>query len=129
MAVSVLPRADGAPLPLATSVGMWRRIEREFCPPAPGPGLGALYLEHKLMRLRLDLCVALIHAAAQVHDERVEFAAVERAVAACGLVQAHSIVDELFEDIFRARAPTVPVEEGAAAGVPLVGGGSTPSSI
>lgn len=128
MTVSVLPRVDGAPLQLATSLAMWRRLEREFCPPAPGPGLGALYLEHKLMRLRLDVTLAIIHAAAQVVDTRVEFTDVERHVLTVGLVHAHTIVDELFEDLFRARRPAAPAEEGAPAGVPLAGGGSTPTS-
>lgn len=95
--IAFLPRRDGSRLALEPSLGIWRKIEREFGP------LGDLFKLHRSGSLRLEFYLRLIFECARRAGEDATFDEVATAVYEHGLNGCFDIVDTLLEDIFRIK--------------------------
>ncbi len=92
-----LPRKDGEAIELEPHLHIWKRLEAEH------GALGNLYVEHRYLRSRLDVQLKVLYLCALHAGEDVQMKDIEDAVQNLGLMRVQEIVEELFEDIFKAR--------------------------
>lgn len=93
----LLKRAVGEAIELEPHLRVWKRVEAEH------GALGSLYVEHRYLRSRLDVQLKVLYLCALNAGEDVQMTDIEDAVMHVGLMQVQEIVEELFENIFKAR--------------------------
>jgi hypothetical protein len=95
--MQLLPRREGEPIELEPHLHVWKRVEAQH------GALGFLYVEHRYLRSRLDVQSTILYLCALQAGEDVQLQEVEDAIQFNGLMRVQEIVEELFEDIFKAR--------------------------